>query len=146
MSESVRCVFDTNTVVSALLFAHSRPGQALRHALARGCVLLSPSTLEELAEVLQRTKFERYVTASEREEFLAAFVERALFVEPAENVRAGRDAKDDKFLELAVSGSATHIVSGDKDLLVLHPFRNIAIMTPAEFLQAAEEEPADEKA
>ncbi|MBN2129098.1 MAG: hypothetical protein JW741_06355 [Sedimentisphaerales bacterium] len=42
--------------------------------------------------------------------------------------------------------SATHIISGDKDLLVLHPFRNIAIMTPAEFLQATEEKAADEKA
>jgi putative PIN family toxin of toxin-antitoxin system len=146
MSKSVRCVFDTNTVVSALLFAHSRPGRALRHALARGRVLLSASTVEELAEVLQRPKFERYVTASERGEFLAAFVERTLFVEPTEDVRACRDAKDDKFLELAASGSATHIVTGDNDLLVLHPFRDIAIITPAEFLQAIEKEAADEKA
>jgi len=96
--------------------------------------------------VLQRAKFERYVTASQREEFLAAFVERALFVEPTEEVRACRDAKDDKFLELAVSGGATYIISGDNDLLVLHPFRNIAIMTPAEFLQATEKETADGKA
>jgi len=85
------------------------------------------------------------VTAAEREEFLVAFVERALFVEPTEEVRACRDAKDDKFLELAVSGSASCIISGDDDLLVLHPFRNIAIMTPAEFLQVSEEETVDGK-
>jgi putative PIN family toxin of toxin-antitoxin system len=140
MSEGIRYVFDTNTLVSALLFAHSRPGQAFRHALKRGRVLLSSSTIEELAEVLQRAKFERYVTAAEREEFLAAFVERAIFVEPTEEVRACRDAEDDKFLELAVSGNASYIITGDDDLLVLHPFRSIAIMTPAEFLQAIEEE------
>jgi len=74
MSEGLRHVFDTNTLVSAVLFEHSTPGQALRQALSRGRVLLSPSTLEELAEVLQREKFARYVTAAEREEFLVAFV------------------------------------------------------------------------
>lgn len=146
MSESVRHVFDTNTLVSAVLFEYSRPGQALRHALRRGRVLLSSPTLEELAEVLQREKFERYVTAAEREEFLVAFVERALFVEPTEEIRVCRDANDDKFLELAVSGMAAYIISGDADLLVLHPFRGIAIMTATEFLQASEEEAAEEKA
>jgi predicted nucleic acid-binding protein len=64
MSESVRHVFDTNTLVSAVLFEHSKPGQALRRALRRGRVLLSSPILEELAEVLQREKFERYVTAA----------------------------------------------------------------------------------
>lgn len=71
MSELMHHVFDTNTLVSALLFEHSKPGQALRRALRLGHVLLSAATLEELAEVLQRKKFERYVTAAEREEFLA---------------------------------------------------------------------------
>ena len=146
MSESIRHVFDTNTLVSAVLFEGSTPGQALRRALRRGRVLLSSPTLEELAEVLQREKFERYVTATEREEFLVAFVERVLFMEPTEEVRACRDAKDDKFLELAVSGRAAYIVSGDADLLVLRPFRDIAIMTATEFLQATEEEATEEKA
>ena len=145
MSESVRYVFDTNTLVSALLLEHSKPGQAFRLALRRGCVLSSSSTLKELAEVLQRGKFERYVTAVEREEFLAVFVERSLFMEPTEEVRACRDAKDNKFLELAGSGCASYIITGDADLLALHPFRNIAILTPAQFLQAAEEEAADKK-
>ena len=146
MSESDRHVFDTNTLVSAVLFEHSKPGQALRRALRRGRVLLSSPTLEELAEVLQREKFGRYVTAAEREEFLVAFVESVLFMEPTEEIRACRDAKDDKFLELAVSGKATYIISGDADLLVSHPFRGIAIMTATEFLQATAEEAAEEKA
>src|SRR5436309_1767484 len=82
----------------------------------------------------------------ELEAFLVAFVERVLFIEPTEEVRACRDAKDDKFLELAVSGRAAYIISGDDDLLALHPFRDIAIMTAAEFLQATEEEATEEKA
>jgi putative PIN family toxin of toxin-antitoxin system len=92
--------------------------------------------LEELAEVLQREKFDRYVTAAEREEFLEAFVERAIFIEPTEEIRICRDAKDDKFLELAVSGRAASLISGDKDLRSLRPFRGIAIVAAAEFLAA----------
>jgi putative PIN family toxin of toxin-antitoxin system len=145
MSESIRCVFDTSTLVRAVLFEHSNPGQALRRALRRGRVLLSSPTLEELAEVLQREKFERYVTAAQREEFLVAFVERVLLVEPTEEIHACRDAKDDKFLELAVSGRAAYIISGDADLLALHPFRDIAIMTATGFLQATQEEASGEK-
>ena len=45
-----------------------------------------------------------------------------------------RDPDDDKFLELAVSGNADYLVSGDDDLLALHPFREIPILRPAEFL------------
>jgi putative PIN family toxin of toxin-antitoxin system len=146
MSESICHVFDTNTLVSAVLFEHSNPAQALRRALRHGRVLLSSPTLEELAEVLQREKFERYVTAAEREEFLIAFVESVLFIEPTEELRVCRDAKDDKFLELAVSGRAAYLISGDADLLALHPFRGIAIMTATEFLQATAEEAVEEKA
>jgi uncharacterized protein len=51
-----------------------------------------------------------------------------------ETVTACRDPKDDKFLELAVNASADIIVTGDEDLLVLHPFRGISILRPADFL------------
>ena len=68
MSESVRHVFDTNTLVSAVLFEHSKPGQALRRALRRGRVLLSSPTLEELAKVVQREKFARSQGIARHEE------------------------------------------------------------------------------
>ena len=48
-----------------------------------------------------------------------------------------RDPNDDKFLELALSGGADCIVSGDKDLLVLHPFRGVPIVTPRDFVSEA---------
>lgn len=136
-----RYVFDTNAVVSALLFEHSRPSQALLRAMQRGEILLSTRTLEELADVLERDKFDRYLTGSERGEFLEAFVERAMFVEPTEEIRACRDAKDDKFLELAVSGSADCIITGDSDLLSLNPFRGIPIVTAAHFLASIVDDP-----
>ncbi len=57
-----------------------------------------------------------------------------------EEVHACRDPKDDKFLDLAVNGQATCLISGDADLLALHPFRGIAILTPAQFLQTLSQE------
>lgn len=134
---SLRCVFDTNTIVSGVLFERSKPGRALLRAFQYGEILLSQSTLEELAEVLQRPKFDRYVTSSEREEFLEAFVDRATWVEPSEEIHLCRDPKDDKFLALAIAGNADFLISGDGDLLVLHPFRGISIITSAGFLTAS---------
>jgi putative PIN family toxin of toxin-antitoxin system len=116
---SKRYVFDTNTLVSALLFEHSTPGQAFLKALQLGEILLSQATLEELADVLQREKFDRYVTTAQREEFLEALVERATFIETTEKVQVCRDTRDDKFLGLAISGNAAYIVSGDNDRSIL---------------------------
>jgi predicted nucleic acid-binding protein len=51
-----------------------------------------------------------------------------------QHVRASRDPKDDKFLEAAVNGRASVLVTGDRDLLDLNPFRGVAIVTPADYL------------
>ncbi|MEW6181847.1 MAG: putative toxin-antitoxin system toxin component, PIN family [Bacillota bacterium] len=66
--------------------------------------------------------------------FLGCIVLEATFIEINERIRACRDPKDDMFLELAVSGAATCIISGDEDLLQLNPFRGIPIVKPDEFL------------
>ena len=129
-----RYVFDTNSVVSALLLKQSVSRQAFDRARRLGVLLVSLETLSELSEVLHRAKFDRYVDEQERQRFLAGFVNEAELVEPSVTIRECRDPKDDKFLELAVGGSAIMIVSGDRDLLVLSPFRNIIVLSPGEFL------------
>ena len=138
MKSKVRYVLDTNAIVSALLFENSKPAQALRYALANGKIVLLLDLLEELNEVLGREKLNRYVTGEEREEFLEALVEQAVLAEITETVQECRDPKDDNVLELALSGEAQYIISGHKDLLVLHPFRNIAVITADEFLKTIE--------
>ncbi len=65
---------------------------------------------------------------------LATFIRDAEVVDVTENIAECRDPKDDRFLELAVDGNATCIVSGDSDLLVLNPFRGVRILTPQEFI------------
>ena len=130
----MRAAFDTNVLVSAALFGNSVPGQALRHVLRQGRVLISDETVTELAEVLGRPKFDRYVTAEERGAFLQALIHEAELIEITRRIRACRDPKDDKFLELIVSGSATHLISGDEDLLCLNPFEGVPVLTPATFM------------
>jgi uncharacterized protein len=138
-----RYVFDTGVIVSALLFENSIPGQALHAALVRGELLASTATFGELSEVLSRKKFDRYVTRDERSQFLVKFLLAVVLVEPGDVIQVCRDPDDDKLLELAASGRATCLVTGDDDLLSLHPFRDIPIQTPAQFLAAL---PPDEPA
>lgn len=133
MSE-LRVVIDTSVVVSAALLPRSVPRQAFDRAADRGRLLISSATVAELDDVLRRPKFDRYAAEEKRLEFLAALVREAEVVEITETIAECRDPRDDKFLELAVSGRASHLVSGDADLLTLHPFRGIAILSPQNFL------------
>lgn len=129
-----RVVLDTNALVSRLLLPDSLPARAVSKALDDADLLVSAATLAELADVLSRPKFDRYVTIEERQGFLRRLGKIAELVEIASPVRACRDPRDDIFLEVAVNGGADVIVTGDADLLALHPFRGIAIPTPAAYL------------
>lgn len=132
MSE-LRVVVDTSVIVSAMLLPNSVPRRAVDFALSEGKVLISSATLDELAEVLRRSKFDRYLRKELRLEFLAAWVNQAEAIEITQTIKACRDPSDDKLLELAVSGNTTHIVTGDHDVLALMPFRGIAIVSPYDF-------------
>lgn len=136
MRSSPRCVFDTNVVVSALLFEESTPARAFFAALYAGEILVSTDAIAELNDVLGREKFARYVSEEERARFLQSLLREARLVEIREKIQACRDPKDDKFLELAVNGEADCIVSGDGDLLSLDPFRGISILNPDGLLDA----------
>ena len=137
MTKNERFVIDTNVVVSAVLSPRSVPRQAFDLAFAQGIVFVSDSTLLEIEDVLRRPKFERYISERERLQFLAKFIREARLIEVTVAITDCRDPKDNKFLELAVSGEATSIISGDADLLVLHPFRDITIVTPQSFISQA---------
>jgi len=131
----VRVVFDTNVLVSALLFENSTPAQAFFAALKRGKVLLSAPLAEEINRIIYRPKFDRYLTDEQRADFITALVESSVLVEIKETITACRDPKDNMVLELAVSGQAEVIVTGDEDLLILNPFEEIAILNPKDFLE-----------
>lgn len=129
-------VFDNNVLVSAVLLG-GVPRNAFDKLLDTGTILVSVPVLLELAEVLNREKFDKYVTHDERMRFLVSFLKVAEIIEISETITVCRDPKDDKLLELAVSGNADFLVTGDKDLLALNPFREVDIITPREFFDKA---------
>ncbi len=135
-NDRMRSVFDNNVLVSAALLA-GVPRQAFDKLLDNGTFLVSVPVLLELAEVLNREKFDKYVTHDERMRFMVGFLKVAEMIETGETITICRDPKDDKLLELAVGGNADCLVTGDKDLLVLNPFRGVEIITPREFLEKA---------
>jgi len=136
MKSKERFVFDTSVVVSAVLISSSHAAEAFRKVRQIGDILLSLPVAEELNEVLGREKFDRYLTREDRERFLAAFIHAAKFIEITERIVACQDPKDDKFLELAISGQSACIVTSDDDLLALHPFRGIPILSVGQFLKS----------
>jgi putative PIN family toxin of toxin-antitoxin system len=130
-----RNVIDTNAIVSAAILANSVPRQAVERVLTRDILLLSEQIFDELTEVLFRSRFDDYVSVRERELFLVQLAKGAEFIPIIQKVRECRDPNDDKFLELALNGSANVIITGDKGLLVLNPWREVAIVTPADYLK-----------
>src|SRR5579859_850640 len=132
----MRVVLDTTVLVSAALKDRSFPAMAVRIAGERHVLLKSAATERQLFEVLARP----YLAALIVPAALAWFKKLLATAEAVtirERIAACRDPTDDKFLELGVNGRADVIVSGDADLLVLNPFREIPIVTPAAFVQAA---------
>ena len=129
-----RFVFDSNVLVSALLFSDSVPRRAFFRALDLGTVVVSRTLMGELSRVLRRDRFDRYVAPKDRDQFLESLTRESELIEITERIRACSDPEDDWVLELAVSGNAGYIVTGDSHLLVLNPFRGIEILSPAGFL------------
>jgi putative PIN family toxin of toxin-antitoxin system len=137
MTQLRRLVLDTNVLVSAALRNGSLPHRTLLKARMEGKLLASDETLAEFRSVLLRDKFDLDVDRVLREELLEEY-ERLCTLVPIPNtarIRACRDPKDDKFLEVAVHGRADAIITGDRDLLDLNPFHGIAILSPAEYLE-----------
>lgn len=133
----MRAVIDTNVLISAVIRPQGRVGPVLLY-LRQGTftLLYSRTLLEELVNVLDRPHFrEKYgVTDTDIEALARLILIRGELVTVKEPIEKSRDPKDNKFLEAAVAGRADLLVSGDEDLLVLHPFRDIDIISPAVFL------------
>lgn len=132
----MRVVVDTNVFISAALKDKSLPALAVRLVTQRGTFLKSAVTEQQLVEVIARPYLAKLI-APETRDGLLDLLAKAELVTITERIAACRDATDDKFLDVAVNGRADLILTGDKDLLVLHPFRDISIVEPAIFIQSA---------
>ena len=85
-------------------------------------------------EVLHRPRLARFIDAEARDQVLAQLRAVAVWFDPDVRVNDCRDAKDNRYLELALAAGAETIVSSDEDLLVLHPWRGVRIVRAAEYI------------
>ncbi len=128
-----RVVFDTNVVLSALLFTHGQLSWLVDHWQSGSCVpLVSRATAEKLTRILAYPKFR--LTADEQLEALANYIPYCEAVGIAKSCPVlCRDAKDQPFLDLAQSGKANVLVTGDEDLLALAGQTEFVIETPEDY-------------
>lgn len=135
----IRVVFDTNTVVSAAFSDTTISNVAFKKAIEKCQILVSESSINELKEVLFRSKFDKYLSFEKRQNFLIRYLAIAEFIETKSVITDCRDSKDNKFLELGIDGKANVIVTGDNDLLILNPYKNIEILSSSKFIEWLEE-------
>lgn len=135
MSADGRYVCDTNLLISSLFRSNTPPAKTLDLIIDNGTLLFSSSTYDELQTILQRAKFDRYLTKDKRLDFLHSLKTIIEWVEVRENITACRDPKDNQFLDVAENGKADFLITGDQDLLVLEIIRGIPIVTPRYFLE-----------
>ena len=132
----LRLVIDTNILISGLMSVNSLPQQIFDYATSQAILLMSDEVQSEIENVISRPKLQKYITLERRTKFLSELSQQVERVTINQQIRACRDPKDDKFLDLAVCGEANYIITGDADLLDLHPFQNISIIKAASFLTA----------
>ncbi|MEQ8474205.1 MAG: putative toxin-antitoxin system toxin component, PIN family [Marinoscillum sp.] len=118
----MRLIFDCNVLISAALSSDPTSARALDLAIEKSVLLSSLSTEQELEITLKKPKLSKYLRTKDRITFLKQFRTHSIQTPITIKITACRDPKDDMYLELAISGKADAIITGDKDLLDLHPF------------------------
>jgi len=128
----LKAVFDTNILVSALVFPGGRGEAALRRIVEeQDQLVISKPILDELLGILAR----KFARDAEELAHVAVFLSGlAIFVKPRRRVRIVKDDPDNRILECAVAGRARVIVTGDKALLALGKYRDVRIISLREYL------------
>lgn len=135
----MRVVVDTNVVISAFLKANSLPAQIL-NLLRDGKIeiITSPAIIAEVERVLQYPKLRNHYSYTEAdiEALLTVLRVDTTLVEPEFTLDVVQeDESDNRFLEAAVTGKASCVITGDNHLLQHQSYSGIQIITPVTFLQ-----------
>lgn len=136
MIDSVlRVVIDTNVLLSFLIKRSSTPGIVVTQVLQKHVLLTSTDVLYELHKKCKENKFRSYFSIEEGQQFIELLSQVGEHIIITKQIFICRDTCDNKFLELALSGGANFIVSGDKDLLEIKQFNNFKILSPSKAME-----------
>jgi putative PIN family toxin of toxin-antitoxin system len=131
----VRAVVDPNVLVSALISSGGPPRQIVAAWVdERFELIASPTLLDELRDVLARTKFRRWVSAEVAADFVEGLKDAATLIDdPPPQPGTSPDPDDDYLIALARTGAADCLVSGDRHLTGLD-LTDPPVLTPRQFL------------
>ena len=134
-SKAPYIVIDTNVLISAGLLPESKTAQVLALAVEHFVIAQNQDTWHELETRIARPKFDRYFGESGRLRHLVAIAQSIQHFEVTTEVSVSRDKTDDKFIALAIDSGATVIISGDLDLKDLQAYKEVEILSPAQFFE-----------
>jgi len=134
MINNRKYVGDTNVLLSSFISKKSPPARVIEHIIHDGFFAFSAETFAELDEVLNRPKFDRFISKEDRTNFINQIKAICILYEIYQPVDLCRDPKDNKFLDVAIASYADYLITGDDDLLVLENIGNTSIITPRTFV------------
>ena len=132
----IKVVIDTNIWISFMIGKTLKGFEKYLNKKVK--IITSEEQIKEIVSVLRREKFRKYFSTEDIKELLFLILKISELVDLKHNIFDCRDEKDNFILEMAVNGNADIIVTGDKDLLVLHPYKNILIINYKEFEEIME--------
>ena len=133
-----RVVVDTNVLLGAALSPGGTPATLLDRLLQVGKLVFSATTFAELEGRIWLPKFDRYLPMDRRRRLLREVNACAFWVEVPSKIaerKFSRDVKDDAFIHAAMTAGASRLVTGDNDLLCLHPLGDLHILSPRDALE-----------
>jgi len=128
----IKIIVDTNLWIGMLI---GKKLASLKELLIQGKVRIyfSEELFEEIVKVIDYPRIQKIISKNKFYELISLLDEKIIFIKPDCKINDCRDIKDNFLLELAISSHCDYLITGDNDLLVLDPYRNIRIITASEF-------------
>ncbi len=130
---NLKVVLDTNIFISGIHW--NGPSYKILQAWFedRCEFICSTEILEEIVKTLK--EFKVPLSKEEINWWENLILEKSTIVNPSEKIDIVKDQDDNKFIEAAIEGKASYIISQDKHLLVIKEYRGIKIVTPEDYLK-----------
>ena len=131
--QKTKLIIDTNIWVSYFMGKNIRFYLDKIIADERFDFYISQNGLDELQQVLSRSKFQKYITPVQIESLVVLLLRRCILVNVVTVAQLSRDAKDDFLLALSTTCQTDYLLTGDEDLLVLQKIETTTILKISDF-------------
>jgi len=129
-------IVDTSVFIRAAFDYKSYSGRTFEKILLDYKLIYSKETLQELENTFNKDRLKSRIDKNKKDSFLNAIKTKGIEIKPKSNIKICRDDNDNMFLSLANDTEATAIITEDKDLLTLHPYKNTKIITSEQFIKS----------